>query len=102
LHFFQQQGVYSLVRAQQSFRSLVQIHEKNGEFAAARAMLFEEKKHTKKAIPFSLALRLRRICSTDTTTTNNNNNNNIYFYRANSTIQFSNALNNKYITRYVQ
>ncbi|XP_044164982.1 ubiquitin-conjugating enzyme E2 Q2-like [Acropora millepora] len=24
------QGVYSLVRAQQSFRSLVQIHEKNG------------------------------------------------------------------------
>ena len=32
----------------------------------------------------------------------NNNNNNIYFYSANSTIQFSNALNNKYITRYVQ
>ena len=31
-----------------------------------------------------------------------NDNNNISFYSANSTIQFSNALNNKYITRYVQ
>ena len=29
--FLKQPGVYSLVRAQQSFRSLVQIHEKNGK-----------------------------------------------------------------------
>lgn len=29
--FFSSQGQYSLARAQQSFKSLVQIHEKNGE-----------------------------------------------------------------------
>ena len=29
---FNSQGQYSLARAQQSFKSLVQIHEKNGEF----------------------------------------------------------------------
>lgn len=28
------QGQYSLARAQQSFKSLVQIHEKNGEYYA--------------------------------------------------------------------
>ena len=27
-------GTYSLARAQQSFKSLVHIHEKNGEFSA--------------------------------------------------------------------
>jgi len=32
LSIFHSQGQYSLARAQQSFKSLVQIHEKNGWF----------------------------------------------------------------------
>lgn len=35
LSMFYSQGQYSLARAQQSFKSLVQIHEKNGELSGA-------------------------------------------------------------------
>lgn len=34
------QGQYSLARAQQSFKSLVQIHEKNGEYICISVLLY--------------------------------------------------------------
>lgn len=37
------QGQYSLARAQQSFKSLVQIHEKNGKFCAFKFCKFYDK-----------------------------------------------------------
>lgn len=41
------QGQYSLARAQQSFKSLVQIHEKNGKQKIAVKFLIKQKQNVK-------------------------------------------------------